>query len=176
MNPSIGMVGNQAANGSTTQASNDLSNNAVIQTNPAAFPVVRRSRPSIATPNQKFAKIIVGEKQESFTVHAALLTRCSSYFDKALNGKFQEAIDGVVVLKDEDPQIFQQFVHWLYYDKFPGESLDDDAGLVKQWQGQNIFDGRLSVNLMRLYVFGEKRIISRKFAWRESLGILHAAA
>ena len=62
-------------------------------------------------------------------------------------------------MKDEDPQIFQHFVHWLYYDKFPGESLDDDAGLVKQWQGQNIFDGRLSVNLMRLYVFGEKRII-----------------
>ena len=49
-----------------------------------------------------------------FVVREDLLTHYSEFFRAALTGGFKEAADKIVTLKDEDPDVFGVFVHWLY--------------------------------------------------------------
>lgn len=94
----------------------------------------------------------VGPERQSFGFHKALLCRRSAYFKAALNGNFKEAEDGVVILDDEDPHLFQVFNEWLYTGEFffdcQGSDLDEKNSA--QWSA-----------MLDLYIFPEKRVIPK---------------
>ena len=58
--------------------------------------------------------IFVGSSRQKFVVHKSFLCHHSPYFQKSLNGQFQEAQTGVVNLDDVDIHAFGLFVDWLY--------------------------------------------------------------
>lgn len=49
-----------------------------------------------------------------FLLHSGLLTQESDRFAKSLNGRFTEAEDAAIDLKDEDPALFGFFVEYMY--------------------------------------------------------------
>ncbi|KAI1905823.1 hypothetical protein LOZ65_006922, partial [Ophidiomyces ophidiicola] len=54
-----------------------------------------------------------------FYLHLRLLTRASTYFEKALeSNRFAEGQEQKVDLKEVDPDIFGFFVEWLYRDRW----------------------------------------------------------
>ncbi|CZR50892.1 uncharacterized protein PAC_00766 [Phialocephala subalpina] len=66
----------------------------------------------------------VGPSAETFPVHKAILMKYDS-FSAAIDGKFREAVEGVLELPEEDPDIFSFVVAWLYEEKFvPIRSLE----------------------------------------------------
>jgi hypothetical protein len=56
----------------------------------------------------------VGSSPVSFHAHIDLLCTSSTFFNKALNGEFKEGIDKVVPMPDDEPEIFLEFLNWLY--------------------------------------------------------------
>jgi hypothetical protein len=87
-------------------------------------------------------------------VHEDLLTYHSSFFRAALTGHFKEAENKCVVLEDDDPQVFELFVHWLYHKRFP--TKDDAADLFAAWTAEDDYGGSKAGNLICLYVFCDK--------------------
>ena len=105
-------------------------------------------------PRTSFATVLVGQKEEKLTVHEELLTFHSPYFRAALTGGFREAQDKTVTLKEEKGRIFEFFVHWLYYLRFPNK--DDSAELYAAWTADNDYGDLKTENLIQLYVFCDK--------------------
>lgn len=58
-------------------------------------------------------RIQVGPQRQSFLVYRPLLLEKSEYFRRSLQGDFKEAVDGSIVLGDEDPIIFGYVAQWL---------------------------------------------------------------
>jgi hypothetical protein len=108
----------------------------------------------------KWATILVGEDQKRFVVHEHLLTHHSEFFRAALIGNFKEAKDKVVRLEDIDPFIFECFVHWLYYQRFPDASKNDDEELVKAW-GTEEASTTLATSLIKLYILADQCMVPR---------------
>lgn len=59
---------------------------------------------------------------ETFHIHKGLLCYASPVFRAMMQHDWKEKQDGCIVLKDEDPEVFRRFMHWLYY----GTVLDSD--------------------------------------------------
>ena len=59
--------------------------------------------------------MVVGTESEQKTWYLPekVLTRCSPFFDAALNGKFAEASSKVINLPEDDPMTFEIWVTWL---------------------------------------------------------------
>jgi hypothetical protein len=68
----------------------------------------------------EIASIYVGADCKHFVVHKKLLTSQSEYFDKALNGKFREAEENTIHLKEDDPVAVGLLIAWLYRGVIPG--------------------------------------------------------
>lgn len=94
----------------------------------------------------------MGPELQRFGLHRGLLCHRSAYFKAALNGNFELAEDGVVVLDDEDPLLFQVFNEWLYTGNllFHCEDPHIDKRNSTKWSA-----------MLNLYVFAEKRIIPK---------------
>lgn len=92
--------------------------------------------------------IKVGPENTTFGIHRGLLCHHSSYFDRALNGGFKEAVEGEVILADEDPTIFTRFNEWLY------------TGAILLGKIETERDIPYPV-LVKLYIFAEKRGVVR---------------
>jgi hypothetical protein len=60
----------------------------------------------------------VGSKPVSFYAHIDLLCSSSAFFRKALKGDFKEGVDNVVPMPDDEPEIFLEFLNWLYDRKY----------------------------------------------------------
>jgi len=108
---------------------------------------VNRSRDGV------FATVLVGPNHVKFVVHESLLIHYSDFFRAALTGNFSEAKDKIVRLEEDDPETFEVFVHWLYYQRFPDKNLGDDVELV------NVFREGEPSNLntcASLHIFGDK--------------------
>ncbi|KAL5345083.1 hypothetical protein ACLOAV_010037 [Pseudogymnoascus australis] len=60
------------------------------------------------------ATIIVGEQKKEWSIPTDLLCFHSAYFRRALRGKFAEAEEQKVELRDTEPLIFELVVEWLY--------------------------------------------------------------
>ena len=75
-------------------------------------------------------KVVVGDHAWGSTwhLHRALLTNRSLFFRAALSGNFLESSTNTVNLPDEDSEIFEIFVQWLYStlqeNKFDIKSID----------------------------------------------------
>lgn len=79
------------------------------------------------------------------------MTHHSTFFRTALTRKFEEPENKEVLLADTRPYIFEFFIHWLYYGRFPNE--DDDTELVELWTCHNNSGKTKTNNLIRLYIF-----------------------
>jgi hypothetical protein len=86
--------------------------------------------------------IQVGANKCNFTVHRDLLNFYSSYFQSALGGSCKESEENLIILPEDDPDVFELFVHWLYAQRF---RQTDVTGL------------KTSRNMARLYVFADMR-------------------
>lgn len=55
-----------------------------------------------------------------------MLTFYSGYFRAALNGNFSEGQSGVIILESEEPDVFHEFVTWLYTTKARTDPVTDE--------------------------------------------------
>jgi hypothetical protein len=105
-----------------------------------------------------FATVLVGPDQTRFVVHENLLVHYSKFFHAALTGKFKEAEDKTVKLEEDDPDIFELFVHWLYYQRFPDKVYGDNEGILALWtiDDDDDYQSSPSDNCVYLHIFGDK--------------------
>jgi hypothetical protein len=72
-----------------------------------------------------------------------------------LTGGFKESEDKIVRLDEEqNGQIFEFFVHWLYYQRLPNK--DDTAELYNAWADDEAGGEKMTENLIHLYVLSDK--------------------
>lgn len=90
-----------------------------------------------------------GEAKQSFAVHEALICARSKFFEKAMNGKWQEAENKVVNLPEDDPIAFGLYKQLLYTRRLPSK-LEAREGSIHEGPGKEY------VTLSRLYVLAEK--------------------
>lgn len=100
--------------------------------------------------------------KKKFVVHEALLIHYSAFFRAALQGGFKEAETKSVTLEEDWPFIFEIFVHWMYYERFPSAEHLDDEQLVKQYENSKE-EGEVGCQhksksevLIRLYLLGDQ--------------------
>ncbi|KAF1922040.1 hypothetical protein BDU57DRAFT_423781, partial [Ampelomyces quisqualis] len=101
-----------------------------------------------------FATLVVGSAKAKFTIHQELLISQSPYFRAALTSGFKEAKTRTIVMKTEDAQTVEFFVHWLYHVRFPCK--DDAPELFALWTDGEGYGDLLTNNLIELHVFGDK--------------------
>ncbi|KAL6900427.1 hypothetical protein GGI43DRAFT_383903 [Trichoderma evansii] len=80
----------------------------------------------------------------TFSVHEHLICRTSEYFKRAMNAYWGTSTSGSVTLKEEDPEVFEVYLHWLYYETLPVQN--DSPGL----------EGNIEyIQLAKSYALGE---------------------
>lgn len=80
----------------------------------------------------------------TFSVHEHLICRTSDYFKRAMKAYWGTSITGSLTLKEEDPEVFEIYLHWLYCESLPVQN--DNPG----------FEGNTEyVQLAKAYVLGE---------------------
>jgi hypothetical protein len=112
--------------------------------------------------NASFATVLVGPDAEHFVVHESLLIHCSKFFRATLTGRFKEAKEKTVKLEDTKPDIFEFFVHWLYYQRFPDSKKGDNSDLVEAWtSGAHAELGFHKKYMIDLFIFGDRYEVPR---------------
>jgi hypothetical protein len=106
--------------------------------------------------DSQFVTVLVGPEKKLFVVHRDLLIYHSDFFRAALTGNFKEAENNIVALRDDEPHIFEFFVHWLYHKELPTKA-NAPAELLKDWDTGDFADSFKIDNIFRLYVLGDKR-------------------
>ncbi|KAF7504274.1 hypothetical protein GJ744_002532 [Endocarpon pusillum] len=59
-------------------------------------------------------KVFVGHEEKAFIIHKRLVCQASPYFKTALNGNFEESVHGELRLQEQEPELFNCFVEWVY--------------------------------------------------------------
>lgn len=94
-----------------------------------APPSTYESRPPLSVFDQ-LVEINVGmhEEEKSFHFSEGLLCFYSGYFDKALNGDWRESKRRVVMLENDDPEVFSHFQYWIHRMQIcdPSEAEESD--------------------------------------------------
>ena len=70
----------------------------------------------------------VGTEKQKFFVHKDFLTACSPYFAATFDGSFREAVEKTICLDEVTPQVFSDFLNWLYSRTLPNSKDGDMAG------------------------------------------------
>lgn len=70
---------------------------------------------------------MVGEEETLFTISRELLCSRSKYFDRAFNGPWIEAQEGVMTLPEDRPSAFEVLIHWVIHDTVPAFAIPDKA-------------------------------------------------
>ena len=76
-------------------------------------------------------KVGTEPKKESFFIHKELACSKLPFFRAAMSGAWEEAKTGVVVMPDDDPEVFSLFQDWLYtstlrYERVIAHQADKD--------------------------------------------------
>ena len=94
-------------------------------------------------------EVRVGEKKKPFQVHKSVLCNSAQYFQAALNGNFAESRTQILELVEDNAEIFEHFLVWLYTGQIiPGFQAGDDGVSAQEV-------------LVQLYIFGEARGIPK---------------
>jgi hypothetical protein len=105
---------------------------------------------------------IGSEDYLDFTVHKELICAHSPFFANALKGKWKEARDSLVHLRDEDdhPETIELYINWLYYHSLllpefakPSKPSSEDKAESSAFLSELGTRARL---LRMCYVFGNK--------------------
>ncbi|EED13876.1 conserved hypothetical protein [Talaromyces stipitatus ATCC 10500] len=94
--------------------------------------------------------VVGGDQNEIFSIHERLIRASSPFFDKAMSRKWKESLERTIKLPDNEPKIFQLYVHWLYYGTLP--VLCDEPGLCGNAE---------YLELVKAYTLGDKLLDSR---------------
>ncbi|KAL7912615.1 hypothetical protein GGI35DRAFT_256867 [Trichoderma velutinum] len=79
-----------------------------------------------------------------FSVHEHLACRTSEYFKTAMKPYWGTSTSGSFTLEDEDPEVFEVYLHWLYFETLPVQN--DNPGV----------EGNIEyVQLAKAYALGE---------------------
>ncbi|KAH8727133.1 hypothetical protein GQ44DRAFT_770569 [Phaeosphaeriaceae sp. PMI808] len=99
---------------------------------------------------QNFVRIDVGIGNEltTYKVPAEILFRRSEFFKRAIHGKWKEAVNKIVKFPEDNPEIFEFYIHLLYTGQLP--RIPDGI-----YTDGNIYE-EVSAILCHLYVFAEK--------------------
>ncbi|TEY87453.1 hypothetical protein BOTCAL_0002g00620 [Botryotinia calthae] len=62
----------------------------------------------------EFVQIIVGPELKEFFVHKTLIRSSCDFFERAFNGRFGEGIENKMLLPEDDPEVFEIFINWMY--------------------------------------------------------------
>ena len=92
--------------------------------------------------------ICVGQqpRQKEFVVHKSFISR-SEFFRRALNGNWAESDDRTINLLEDDPNVFAQYLHFIYTNKFP--TKENGATVPEMARGEY-------VDLAKIYVLAER--------------------
>jgi hypothetical protein len=108
---------------------------------------------------RKMIQVFVGDDEEPHCVHRDLISASSDFFQKALNGDFQEK-DGIVRLSNQDSTLFALYVQWLYSKCLNHElGAQEQAELVSEDDDKDekkllILGGHYK-RLIKLYILGD---------------------
>ncbi|KAF5876314.1 putative btb poz domain containing protein [Botrytis fragariae] len=72
----------------------------------------------------ELVQIIVGPELKEFFAHKTLIRSTCDFFDKAFNGRFKEGIENKMLLPEDDPEVFEIFVNWMYSEHLRGGSKE----------------------------------------------------
>jgi hypothetical protein len=109
------------------------------------FVILRYDFLTLLSLSGRSIEIIVGSEQPiTFSVHENLISAASDFFKKSMNGDRKESKERSVRLREEDPEVFQVYLHWLYYHTLPVRI--DSPGL----------DGNVEyLRLAKAYIMGD---------------------
>lgn len=99
--------------------------------------------------------ILVGPKKQLFRVHKKPLCSRVSYFDKMLNGSFMEAGEQRAELPEDDCDVFNLFLEWLYIRRLPAI----DVAVHDKFKLSNPNKSPF-IHRIKLYCFAEKLCLS----------------
>ena len=104
-------------------------------------------------------RIVVGKpgKERTFYVHEASIKSRSSFFEKASSGEWEEAQERRVALKEDDPETFKAYLHWVYTGKIassaPGTGLVEYRPLMQLYAlAERLLDTELRDRLVEAIV------------------------
>jgi len=89
----------------------------------------------------------VGKTKVAFYVHLGVLCNASPVFNAAFNGAFSESFKRSMNLTEDDPEVFERLVQWLYWKAYDLPPFVERANVA----AQIIF-----MHLARLYVAADK--------------------
>ncbi|KAF3039153.1 hypothetical protein E8E12_004159 [Didymella heteroderae] len=120
-------------------------------------PLRRRLR--ITEPDTSMATIFVtadsSEPTCRYLAHENLVVHYSPFFKEALQGNFAEAESKTVTLTDVDPTDVEDFISWIYHQRFP-ERETDGLETVNQWSGTDGQSTNQTTRMISLYIFCDK--------------------
>ena len=73
-------------------------------------------------------RVLVGPNECEFHVHKAILCHHSSFFNAALRNDWLESEQQLTKLPEDEPEVFETFLSWVYTGKFDGYTVDDRVG------------------------------------------------
>lgn len=88
--------------------------------------------------------VFVGPWETKFSVHKDFLCEVSVYFRAALTGDFEEAEKEEIFLAEQDDDVFEIFVDWLYTKTMKTDSVTIKKGKCVEWE-----------TAVKIYVFGQ---------------------
>jgi hypothetical protein len=102
---------------------------------------------------------------KKFSIHKALVVERSKFFANALNGSWKESDDGIVLLPEDDPEIFELYLQVLYTGTVPikehvsaysdnEEKTKKDPEILEKEVEQAV--SREMEKVCKLYVLNEK--------------------
>ncbi|KAH6639613.1 hypothetical protein C7974DRAFT_373833 [Boeremia exigua] len=107
-------------------------------------------RPRISAPDSVVVTLLVGVQR--FVVHESALIYHSGLFRTALSKKFKDPENEELDVQDVDPDTFEVFVHWLYYQQLPRKDGNDDKAVVDTFYSHYSGDAEF-YPFTKLYVF-----------------------
>ncbi|KAF2847953.1 hypothetical protein T440DRAFT_369496, partial [Plenodomus tracheiphilus IPT5] len=102
------------------------------------------------------AIVEIGPLRTRYHVHAALLSKHSEFFKRALNGPWKEAQNRVVKFEDVECDTFDLFIEWLYTQQLPHNRANENS-----IQSVN-FDSAQQLSSIEASIFGD-RVLAREF-------------
>ncbi|KAK5675406.1 hypothetical protein LTS10_011848 [Elasticomyces elasticus] len=97
---------------------------------------IRGSRTdSIKIEGEPVKVFVGGGNPKAFFVHPSLLVKHSAFFAAALKKDWQEGQDRAVKLPEAEPEVFSNYVQWLYSGAVPCKDATNsgEADLIKLW-------------------------------------------
>ncbi|KAL8771206.1 MAG: hypothetical protein Q9209_003377 [Squamulea sp. 1 TL-2023] len=86
---------------------------------------IQSTKPSLRQLLDELVTVKLEPSNQIFYIHKGLLCHHSAVFKAMLEHDWKEKQEGLVILKDEDPEPFRRFMLWLYW----GKILDDDESI-----------------------------------------------